>query len=105
MTAWTRAGSALLLAVLLSACATRTVWVCPDVPEIPRPSLPAVQPIHDCEDLPTLEPQILGTPYRLLDVGGECLTEQTWQTILTRDQQRRAYAEEIEATLRGLREC
>lgn len=105
MTAWTTTGSALLIAVLLSACATRTVFVCPGVPDIPRPSLPAVQAIESCEDLPTLNPSILGQPYRLLEMGEECLTEQTWRRILERDQQRRAYAEELEATLRALHEC
>jgi hypothetical protein len=103
--AWARIGSALSLAALLTACATRTVFVCADIPDIPRPSLPAIAEVDDCEDLPILDPEIVGTPYRLLDVGGECLTEKTWQKILRRDQLRRAYAEDLEATLRGLQRC
>jgi hypothetical protein len=69
-----------LLALILSACAS-TRFVCPDVPDIPRPGLPSIEASEV-----------------------QCLTDETWNKLVQRERARREYAEELEAVLDAIGE-
>lgn len=70
------------LSAVLAGCAwpTRTELVCPDVPTIVRPALPAIS----AEDL-------------------ACMTDDAYRRLLDRDRLRREYAEEQEVVLHQIR--
>mgnify|MGYP006902066400 CR=1 FL=1 len=68
--------------LILTGCFTRTVAVCPELPDIQRPMLPRI----NADDV-------------------QCLSDQTWDVLVMRERLRREYAEDLEAVIEGARSC
>lgn len=65
-----------LAAILSSSCATRTVYVCPELPEPARPSVP-----------------------RLMDGALECVADMDAQQLAERERRLVEYAEDMETII------